>query len=425
MRRHATTIAIAISLLATACTGGASEDPDPSSTTTQPSTTTTTTTVAGPDEVCDELKLAVFDLEHGVSMTLGDLAGVDQSQIDEEAVGRDMLDAFVAFFDRLGTVADSAPSAVADDLRTIAGASEGLQAALDADGPLGDTPPPGLDPANPDPEMSAAATRLSEWTERRCGTAISLDPAELVFSVTMSAALGAFGDALGELGGALGDLGDLGDLGGMGDLGNLGDLGGTSDRFVYGDDPELDAMWDACEAGEGGACEDLWFQGFGEYETFAQTCGGRIPFLSAFQVDCTGKLDVSGPFAYGDDPSLDEVWDHCESGDGASCDSLVGSAPVGSEYEAFGASCGGQREGAWSRPCTFEQSGEPFSYGDDAEFDGLWDACSTGDRDACSTLFFDTPIDSAYERFGTACGDLLGVDAGCDRLAAWLGGPVG
>lgn len=422
MRRHAT--AAALALVLAACTGGATGETDPSSTTAPTPTTTTTvpttTTTADPDAVCDELKLAVFDLEHGMSGTFADLSGVDESQIDEEAVGSEILGAFQAFFDRLGSIAELAPAAVAEDLATIASVSEGLQDTLDGARPLGDTPPPGLDPANPDPEISAAASRLSEWTERHCGSAISVDPSELIFTVTMSAALGAFGDALGDLGGALGDLRDLDGLGN-----GLGDLGGSSGALVYGDDPDLDAAWDACDAGDGGACEDLWFSGFGEYEVFAQTCGERIPFLPAFQVDCSAKLTADGPSTYGDDPSLDETWDHCASGDEPSCDALVGGAPLGSEYETFGASCGERREGPWERPCTFEESGEPFVYGDDPALDGLWDACSAGDEDACSDLFFDTPFDSAYERFGSACGDLVGAGASCDRLAGLLGGPVG
>ncbi|WP_084100815.1 DUF4190 domain-containing protein [Demequina sp. NBRC 110051] len=45
----------------------------------------------------------------------------------------------------------------------------------------------------------------------------------------------------------------------------------------YGDDPELDALYDQCAAGDNVACDDLyWSSGAGsEYESFAQDCGGR------------------------------------------------------------------------------------------------------------------------------------------------------
>ena len=45
----------------------------------------------------------------------------------------------------------------------------------------------------------------------------------------------------------------------------------------YGDDPKLDRMWDACAAGEGGACDRLYYDsGFDtRYEQFGNTCGDR------------------------------------------------------------------------------------------------------------------------------------------------------
>ena len=46
---------------------------------------------------------------------------------------------------------------------------------------------------------------------------------------------------------------------------------------AYGDDPELDALWDACEAGDDVACDDLFWQSptGSEYESFALSCAGR------------------------------------------------------------------------------------------------------------------------------------------------------
>lgn len=52
---------------------------------------------------------------------------------------------------------------------------------------------------------------------------------------------------------------------------------GSSEGDSYGDNAELDALWDACEGGDDAACDDLyWESGVGtEYEEFGRTCGGR------------------------------------------------------------------------------------------------------------------------------------------------------
>ncbi len=44
--------------------------------------------------------------------------------------------------------------------------------------------------------------------------------------------------------------------------------------------------------------------------------------------------------SYGSDPALDRLYDECEAGNFASCDKLYMDSPTGSEYEAFGDSCG-------------------------------------------------------------------------------------
>lgn len=50
------------------------------------------------------------------------------------------------------------------------------------------------------------------------------------------------------------------------------------------------------------------------------------------------------PFTLGDDPTLDGLWTACADGSGRSCDQLFAAAPVGSEYEEFGVSCGNRPE---------------------------------------------------------------------------------
>lgn len=79
-------------------------------------------------------------------------------------------------------------------------------------------------------------------------------------------------------------------------------------------------------------------------------------------VDCSGGFDWAEPpadtpeswfdediEAYGDDSRLDRLWDRCEDGDLEACDDLWWLSPIGSEYEAFGDTCGERRRpgGGW------------------------------------------------------------------------------
>jgi hypothetical protein len=52
---------------------------------------------------------------------------------------------------------------------------------------------------------------------------------------------------------------------------------GDAEEGSYGSDPELDALYDDCAAGDVEACDDLYFQSpsGSEYEEFGDTCGGR------------------------------------------------------------------------------------------------------------------------------------------------------
>ncbi len=60
----------------------------------------------------------------------------------------------------------------------------------------------------------------------------------------------------------------------------------TSDANTFGDNPDLDAMWTACEGGSAQACDDLYLQSpvGSEYEAFGNTCGNRTDG-TAFCVD--------------------------------------------------------------------------------------------------------------------------------------------
>jgi len=192
--------------------------------------------------------------------------------------------------------------------------------------------------------------------------------------------------------------------------------GGADDPFgsganAYGDDPELDALWDQCAGGDLAACDSLWFDApFGsEYESFGDTCGGTRPsssggceFASQFGTD--DGFDVDLPQSYGDDADLDALWDDCGAGNLSACDSLYYSSPVDSDYERFAQSCGGTSTEEQFGTCVAGPEGDASNYGDDPFLDQLYDDCAAGDLGACDSLYFSSPIDSDYEVFGQSCG---------------------
>jgi hypothetical protein len=147
-----------------------------------------------------------------------------------------------------------------------------------------------------------------------------------------------------------------------------------------------------------------------------------VPFY-AFSTSCEEKHNGTAE-TYGDDGFLDSLYDSCADGDPFSCDQLFGSSPIGSGYEAFAQTCGDTRDPS-STPCELAGSGEPFTYGDDPDFDALWDACSLGDADACDDLYFESPFGSAYEAFGDNCRLLAERGEDCALVADLLDGPVG
>ncbi len=61
--------------------------------------------------------------------------------------------------------------------------------------------------------------------------------------------------------------------------------------------------------------------------------------------DMSDGVGEGEPNAYGDDPALDRMWDGCEAGDMQACDDLYLDSPFGSEYEAFGNTCGNRSDG--------------------------------------------------------------------------------
>ena len=142
------------------------------------------------------------------------------------------------------------------------------------------------------------------------------------------------------------------------------------------------------------------------------------------QTDGTASADAQ---TYGDDATLDALWDECEDGDYQACDDLYMESGFGTEYEEFGDTCGGRNEpsgycvdlydGTDDAPEDIDASGAQ-SYGDNEELDALWDACEEGDYGACDTLYMESDFGSEYEEFGDTCGGRNEPQGYCEDLYA-------
>lgn len=121
----------------------------------------------------------------------------------------------------------------------------------------------------------------------------------------------------------------------------FGDVAG-SDAESYGDDPELDAVYDACADGNDRACDLLFELSFvdTEYGQMAMSCGGRRAPQESY---CTAGIvpDASG-WIGADSPVLAELIADCEDGDMLTCDLLYWSSPFDSDHEHVGFTCGGR-----------------------------------------------------------------------------------
>lgn len=127
---------------------------------------------------------------------------------------------------------------------------------------------------------------------------------------------------------------------------------------------------------------------------------------------------VPGPAAGspppGTDFDLDALWVACDAGSATACDDLYWDAPIDSDYESFGLTCGGRAiaecsellgddSGDTAIEIDSPPAGSPAP-GTDAELDALWNSCNDGSATACDDLFWQAPIDSVYEAYGLSCG---------------------
>jgi hypothetical protein len=121
--------------------------------------------------------------------------------------------------------------------------------------------------------------------------------------------------------------------------------------------------------------------------------GGTVPTLGTTQPPTT-----QAPAPGGTVPGaavLPALRSGCESGDMVMCDVLFMAAPLGSDDEAYGDSCGGRNEPAeWCVDI----------YGVDIDLDALAGRCTGGEMLACDMLYMYAPFDSAAEALGDSCG---------------------
>lgn len=115
----------------------------------------------------------------------------------------------------------------------------------------------------------------------------------------------------------------------------------TDGNNEYGEDADLDALWDACASGDMLRCRMLGMRApaNSEYVVFASTCGDTQHADTRYGpgVSCWSQ---SGD-TRGTDPSLDALAASCEQGDMAECVNLYLYSEWNTEYSEFGASCGG------------------------------------------------------------------------------------
>ena len=170
---------------------------------------------------------------------------------------------------------------------------------------------------------------------------------------------------------------------------------------------ELAYYRSACEVGDMGACDELYWlsPGGSDDEEFGATCGG--------------KTDGTEPGSCSYD-SYDEVYNEeelayyrsaCETGDMGACDELYWYSPSGSDDEEFGATCGGTTDGSTPGSCSYDEDyiEEKLAYDRSA--------CEAGDMYACDELYWYAPKGSDDEEFGATCG---GKTDGTEPGSCWM-----
>lgn len=196
-----------------------------------------------------------------------------------------------------------------------------------------------------DVEIDVPTTSTTAATSTSTSTS-SPDGSSTTGSSTTEAGGGEDDGGDGEGGDDDGDDGDGGDDDGA-------DLPDGEEPGDLGDDPALDRLADDCFAGDLEACDDLYLESplGSDYERYGSTCGRRngetFGGCKDLYDDGAPAVDLpSGeePGDLGDDPALDELTQRCFEGEMQACDQLYFQSPLGSDYETYGATCGGRKE---------------------------------------------------------------------------------
>ena len=229
------------------------------------------------------------------------------------------------------------------------------------------------------------------------------------------------------------------------------------------DDDAVYALIATCAIGDMQTCDDLYRQSEPgtEFRTLGDTCAGR-------QAENTGELCVNAfpaweqlsvvpdgtdngstttvpvgsagaptdPTGLGDDTSFNALAQNCFDGDFTSCDDLYWRSDLGSEYESYGATCGGRLTERISGGCLEQLGGsgptgpaapaptpEPTGLGTHPALDAVAQECYDGAMFACDKLFFDSASDTdpAYAGYGDSCAGRQPTESGlyCHELVGF------
>lgn len=133
-----------------------------------------------------------------------------------------------------------------------------------------------------------------------------------------------------------------------------------------------------------------------------------------FDPDARAELpDGQEPGDLGDSPAFEALAEGCFDGDMAACDVLWLESPIDSDFEAYGATCGGREDDEDPGECSVTYDWEapegqdPGDLGSDDDLDDLADQCFEGDFGDCDDLYAESDVDSDYEAYGITCGGRL------------------
>jgi hypothetical protein len=130
----------------------------------------------------------------------------------------------------------------------------------------------------------------------------------------------------------------------------------------------------ACVQGDNEVCDDL-YERTGEQE-LAGTCGFRSEFPRG------GRCELEAQ----------RLHERCEEGSMRSCDELYYMSGDQSDDVDFAATCGGRSDGSGAGNCEFTNG------------EGFRQSCASGDMAACDALFYISEVGSDDEAFGATCG---------------------